>query len=235
MNLATTHHKYIVIEGIIGSGKTTLCRELGRRTDILGENPLVQFEPAEGENPYLDAYYAHPADYAFKMQVYLLGRRYRAHLAAQSLVLSDTCSVVSDRSYFGDRCFAELQLSEGYFSAADFATYLTLHKDMQRDILYPSAFIYIRTPVSLAMERIGRRMSEIAGRSCECAISHSYMNKLYCSVERMIAAMSRYTDVIELNALADDGSERPVSELCAEAAERLKNLPVRYDAWQGCQ
>lgn len=236
MDCLTTQKKYICVEGLIGSGKTTLCKELAKHEEVFCPSPLVQFEPAEGENPYLEAYYSDPKANAFKMQIFLLAKRYRAHLAAQSLALAGTCSVIADRSYFGDRCFAEVLLEDGYFSAADFQTYLTLHKDMQRNILYPTAFVYLRTPISLAMERISRRMIEIAGRKCECAISLKYMTKLDRQIDRMMNSMRLYCPVLEVSPLDAFGEEIPVEALAAEVAKRVGfGIGPRYNSWQGVQ
>ena len=47
----TEKKHYILIEGGIGLGKTTLAEALGKKL-----NARVLFEPAEGVNPYLDDY-----------------------------------------------------------------------------------------------------------------------------------------------------------------------------------
>lgn len=233
MNTLTTNKKYICVEGLIGSGKTTLCKELAKHEEVFGANPIIQLEPAEGENPYLEAYYTDPKANAFKMQIFLLSRRYRAHLAAQSLALSGSNSVIADRSYFGDRCFAEVQHKDGYFTDADFSTYLALHKDMQRNVLYPSAFIYLKTPIGLAMERVSRRMSEIAGRKCECAISLEYMTELDRQINKMMSAMRKYCPVIDVSPLDSSGEEISVEVLAKNVSCIINNLEARYDSWQG--
>lgn len=222
--------KFVIVEGLIGAGKTSLALALGKRMDA-----FVQQEPAEGVNPYLSSYYADPKSYAFKMQIYLLKERFRAHLAAQSLVLANAMNVVSDRSYFGDRCFMEVQVQDGYFTKDDRDTYLDLHKDMQRSILYPTCMIYLKTDVRLAMERIARRMTEKEGRLCECAISEGYMRSLALAIDRMIQSMRRYTTVIDIDPIDHDTErEKTVDELVDECMRRIDAIHVDpYDTWQG--
>lgn len=221
--------KYIIVEGLIGAGKTSLAKALGNR---LGA--IVQEEPAEGVNPYLACYYGDPKGYAFKMQIYLLKERFRSHTAAQSIVLAGMSDVVSDRSYFGDRCFAEVQLKDGYFSDADMGTYLDLHKDMQRSLLYPSCIIHLKTTVDTAMTRVARRMSEKEGRQCECAISRSYMQQLSDSIDRMVESMKPHTKVFVLDPLDADGNEKTLDALVDECMAFLETVHVdAYDAWQG--
>ena len=234
--LATTDNKYICIEGNIGAGKSALARALSMDSTasrVLGAPVIWQPEPAEGKNPYLDLYYADPARYALPMQIFLLSQRRRSQLAAQALCLSGMASVVADRSYFGDRCFAEIQRDLGYFSETDFATYLSLHKDMQAELLYPNAFIWITTPPELCLQRIARRRSEIAGRACEAGISIEYLRRLDKSIARMMHAMERYTPVLELSATYEDGTERPLDALCSIISDWVYGLNVPYDSWQG--
>lgn len=221
--------KYIIIEGLIGAGKSKLAEALGKRLEA-----YTQYEPAEGKNPFLALYYADPKRYAFPMQIYLLKERYRAHLMAQSMVLADFCHVVADRSYFGDRCFAEVQLKDGYFDQPTYETYMDLHKDMQRDILYPSCIVHLETSVDLACTRISRRMTEKEGRLCECAISKQYMESLNAEINRMVESMARYVPVIRINPLNDDGTEKTMDELVDEIMPQVEAIqPPAYEAWQG--
>lgn len=226
--------RFVAIEGLIGSGKTTLCKELAKRTAFFGEGCIVQLEPAEGKNPYLAKYYADPSRYAFQMQTFLLSKRNRMHRAAQSLALNDYCSVIADRTYWGDRCFAEVQLSDGYFTEDDFETYLSLHKDMQEGLLYPSCIIHVNAPVDLTMKRIARRQTEIEGRKCECGIKREYLQKLDDSIRRMMHSISSHVPTYSINALDNNGNERNVAELadeCIEFISSIKRNPL--DAWQG--
>lgn len=155
---------YILIEGGIGLGKTTLAEALGKK---LGAKVL--FEPAEGVNPYLEDYYSDPAAYAFKIQVFLLWRRFRAHSLAQALVMQGECSVISDRSYYGDRAFARVQHDLGFFDDRDLETYTELHRDMGRSLVMPTCVILLDGDVDLAFSRISSR-----GRGCEVGMSKEY-------------------------------------------------------------
>lgn len=233
--LNTTRKLYVCIEGNIGAGKSSLAEALAKpgACPCLGESVIVQREPAEGVNPYLADYYRDPARYALGMQVYLLSQRRRMQMAAQALCLAGQASVIADRSYFGDRCFAEVQRDLGYFSEADFSTYLSLHKDMQAELLYPSAFIHLVASPELCQKRIARRRSEIAGRECEAGISLDYLRRLDAAIDRMMLAMARYTPVIGLAVLAEDGREKAMDELCREVSGGLEALRPAYDSWQG--
>lgn len=233
--LATTRKLYVCIEGNIGAGKSSLAEALAKPgvCPALGDSVIVQREPAEGVNPYLADYYRDPARYALGMQVYLLSQRRRMQMAAQAICLAGQASVIADRSYFGDRCFAEVQRDLGYFSTADFATYLSLHKDMQAELLYPSAFVQLVASPELCQTRIARRRAAILGRECEAGISLDYLGRLDAAIGRMMSAMKRYTPVIELAVLAEDGSEKPMDELCREVSANLEALRPAYDSWQG--
>lgn len=221
--------KFIIIEGIIGAGKTSLAKAIADRL----EGDVTTFlEPAEGDNPYLPLYYADPERYAFHMQIFLLWKRFRAHKAAQSLVLAGHCHCVGDRSYFGDRAFADVQLCYNYLSSDDYETYLGIHKDMQRSILYPSALVYLETPIELAMQRILKRQGEVEGRDCEDAIDVEYMVKLDEAVSSLVLELERFIPVIRVYPLDDAGNELTLEELADEALEGLKQLDMP-DVWQG--
>ncbi len=199
---------YILIEGGIGLGKTTLAKALGER---LGAR--VMFEPAEGVNPYLDDYYKDPAAYAFKIQVFLLWRRFRAHTLAQALVMQGECSVISDRSYYGDRAFARVQHDLGFFDDRDLETYTELHRDMGRSLVMPTCVILLDGDADLAFSRISSR-----GRGCEVGMSKDYWQAVQDATTDEAIRVGRHVPLfISLDA------SRPVEALVDAVMRRLKS------------
>ena len=81
-------HWYVVVEGAIGVGKTTLTRMLG---EYFGTELLLEvFE----ENPFLSKFYGSRAQYAFQTQMFFLLSRYRQQqrvprMLAQGGLISD--------------------------------------------------------------------------------------------------------------------------------------------------
>ena len=194
---------YILIEGGIGLGKTTLAKALGKK---LGAR--VMFEPAEGVNPYLDDYYSNPAAYAFKIQIFLLWRRFRAHTLAQALVMQGECSVISDRSYYGDRAFACVQRDQGFFDERDFDTYTELHRDMGRSLVLPSCVILLDGDADLAFGRISKR-----GRGCEVGMSKEYWQAVQDATIKEACAVGAHVPLfIRLDARCDVDSL--VEQIC---------------------
>lgn len=227
-------NKYIIIEGNIGAGKSTLASALA--SAIEGR---VQLEPAEGQNPYLPLYYKDPARYAFVMQVFLLHKRLRAHKEAQALCQgSEGVNVVADRSFWGDLCFAAVQRELGFFSEDDFSTYYALHRDMQEALLYPSAILHLTTAPAVCAERINRRLRAIKGRECEAGVSIDYLDRLDRQISAMVRGFERMCPVLRLSPLAADGTEKSTAVLVEEAVTALKAMegtPDTFDyrAWQG--
>ena len=191
---------YILIEGGIGLGKTTLAKALGEKLSA-----KVLFEPAEGVNPYLEDYYKDPAAYAFKIQTFLLWRRFRAHTLAQALVMQGECSVISDRSYYGDRAFARVQHDLGFFDDRDLETYTELHRDMGRSLVMPTCVILLDGDVDLAFRRSSER-----GRGCEVGMSKEYWQSVQdatikeaCAVGAHVPLFIRLDSRLPVDALVE--------------------------------
>lgn len=184
--------KVIIIEGIIGAGKTTFAKALGK---ALGPNALTLLEPdeKEGANPYLADYYTDPKRWSFTMQAHLLGLRYRMHQHAQWHALNNHGHAILDRSYFGDTCFAHIQVKRGLMSQHEYETYCNLYKAMTASVMLPSVVINLNVKPETALARISKRMSEQTGRQCEATIPIDYLEELDDEIDRMC------------NVLADSG------------------------------
>ena len=221
--------KVVIIEGLIGSGKTTLSRELGA---ALGEKTLTLFEPDEkggedqgGGNPYLADYYEDPKRWSFVLQVHQLQARYRMHLQAQWHSLQGSGHAILDRSYFGDTAFAHLQLRNGTMSEREFKTYSSIYQAMTANVLLPNVCVRILTSPEICNTRISRRMEKETGRKCEQAIDLGYLRGLDEEINHMVGVLQGM-GVIVLNVPWDIDRETPESRRSAvEAlASRIEGL-----------
>lgn len=155
------------------------------------------------------------------MQMFLLTQRYRAQRYAQSKVRH--CGngfVVMDRSYYGDVCFANVQLQMGYFTQRDYETYLSHHTDMKVHLEPPAMAIFLDVAPSICKDRIGKRMSEKEGRKCEAGIDLAYLDALDAEINKLADSMTGKTVVKRLDW---DGDKCPleIKSKCNELAVDL--------------
>lgn len=215
--------KVVVVEGLIGAGKSTLTKLLGA---ALGPKTLVLDEPDEvgGLNPYLGDYYGDAKRWSFTMQTHLLSLRYRSHLAAQWHALSGTGHAVLDRSYFGDTAFARLQHKCGYMTDREYETYRALYHAMTASVLLPSICVRVLVSPKVAVERVSKRMSAREGRRCEAGINLSYLHDLETEIDHMVGVL-RSQGVCVLDVPWDeDRDETTLREAVAGLAHRITSL-----------
>jgi deoxyadenosine/deoxycytidine kinase len=153
--------RYIVIEGVIGVGKTSLARLLAEKMDA-----RLVLEEVE-ENPFLEDFYRDPTHYAFQTQLFFLLSRYRQQLEypQQDLFQQKT---ISDYLFDKDKIFAYVNLSE-----KELNLYERLWTLLRRDITRPDLVIYLQANTETLMHRIRER-----GRSVEREISSEYIQRL---------------------------------------------------------
>ena len=180
--------KVIIVEGLIGGGKTSLSRELAQ---ALGPNTLVLFEPDEkgDANPYLADYYKNPARWAFPLQIHQLQARYRMHLHAQWHAMQDFGHAVLDRSYFGDTAFARLQHKLGWMEDREFTTYSSAYHAMTASVMLPNVCVRILVTPETCNRRIAKRMTSEKGRKCEEAVDLDYLKALDQEIDHMVAVL----------------------------------------------
>ena len=154
-------NRYIVVEGVIGAGKTSLSRMLSERLQA-----KLVLEEVE-ENPFLKDFYQDRERYAFQTQMHFLFSRYQQQRSLRQLDLFHE-RMVSDYLFQKDRIFAGLNLSE-----RELALYERLVGWLELDVMKPDAVVYLQASPDTLMMRIARR-----GRPYERDMSRDYIRQL---------------------------------------------------------
>ena len=157
----TCDFQYVVVEGPIGVGKTTVCNLLA--TSWKAGTILEEVE----ENPFLPRFYKNRSAWAFQTQLFFMLSRYRQQkkLAQYDLFRR---KLVADYMFAKDRIFASINLQDD-----EFALYEKLCSLLAADIPQPDLVIYLQGSCDSLLRRISSR-----NRSFEADISRSYLEKL---------------------------------------------------------
>lgn len=165
---------YVVVEGPIGVGKTTLARRLA---DSFGSNLLLE---AADENPFLEKFYENPRSAALPTQLHFLMQRARQ---LKQLKQDDMFNPVRVADFLiqKDRLFAELTLDTD-----ELDLYEQVYAGLTFDIQRPDLVVYLQAPVEVLLERIQRR-----GVRHEQWIEAAYLERL---CEAYISFFYQYTE-----------------------------------------
>ena len=174
----------ISVSGIIGVGKSTLSKELGKIF-----NADVYYEPVE-TNEYLDSFYKDMKKYSFPMQIYLLSHRFKQH---QQMIWSDR-NVIQDRSIYEDVIFAKMLREDGLMEELDFKTYRLLFQNMCNFLHRPDIIVYLDVEPEIALQRIINR-----SRDCETGITLEYLRSLKKGYEDWLNDVSDRIQVIKVD------------------------------------
>ena len=150
-----------MIEGLIGVGKTSLCRILQREW-----NARLVLEPVD-DNPFLAQFYTDPEHYAFPTQMFYMAARY---VQQQSLRQTDLFAplIVSDYLFEKDRLFAEMTLRDHELEL--YRRLVGLLPDVAPD---PDLVVFLDASTEVIVERIRRR-----GLGFEQKIPSNYLDGL---------------------------------------------------------
>ena len=157
------------VEAIIGAGKTTFCREVGKRLNLR----FIE-EPVD-DNPYLEDFYKDQKTWAFSMQMFLLERRkLMQQLAAiEATGVGGYHGAVLDRSLSGDRVFAKMHMQKGNIHPRDWNTYEDSYDGACRTLMPPTTLIFLECQPETAYERMKMR-----DRKVEVAVPIDYLREL---------------------------------------------------------
>lgn len=155
-------YNYIVIEGNLGVGKTSLTSKIAR--DFNAKLVLERFK----DNPFLPKFYEDQARYAFPVEMSFLAERYRQ--------LSDEVGqldifqnwIISDYEISKSLIFAGATLEED-----EFLLYRQIFQVMVKDFPKPDLYIYLHQDVDRLLKNIKKR-----GREYEMNIEAEYLLKI---------------------------------------------------------
>lgn len=158
--METGRYNYIVIEGNIGAGKTTLA------TMIAEEYNAKLILERFADNPFLPKFYEDPARFSFPLELSFLAERYRQlreELVEQDLFKSFT---VADYYFMKSLVFASSTLESDEFNL-----YRQIFYIIYGSLPKPDLYVYLHMSSGRLLENIAQR-----GREYEKSITAEYLN-----------------------------------------------------------
>jgi len=158
--MQSVKYNYIVIEGNIGAGKTTLASMIAR--DHNAKLILERF----ADNPFLPKFYSDPSRYSFPLELSFLADRYRQ--LKEELVEQDLfrCFTVADYYFMKSLVFSSKTLEKDEFSL-----YRQIFYIIYGSLPKPDLFVYLHVPPERLLKNI-----EMRGRDYEKTITAEYLS-----------------------------------------------------------
>ena len=207
-----TDHQFIVIEGPIGVGKTSLARRLC--SSFSAEGVLEQ----AAQNPFLERFYRNPRAGALPAQLYFLFQRAQQLASLQQQDLFARVRV-ADYLLEKDRLFARVTLDD-----AEYALYEQVYAKLDIQNARPDLVVYLQAPVDVLLERIARR-----GIDYEQQIERAYLERLNEAYARFFHEFEA-APLLIVNAASIDpiNNQADYDELLA-AIRRMKRGRLYYN------
>jgi len=155
-------YKYLVIEGNIGAGKTSLATQLAEDT---GSRLVLE---TFADNPFLAKFYSDPKRYAFQLELSFLSERYqqiKTELGHPDLFGQ---SVISD--YFLAKSFI---FSKHNLKDDEMRLFEKLFSIINLQAPKPDLYVYLHLPVEKLLKNINQR-----GRPYEKSIQPGYLKEV---------------------------------------------------------
>lgn len=161
MEMIELAHRYIVVEGPIGVGKTHLVKRLAESF-----SGTTLFEQPE-ENPFLEKFYLYPKQSALPTQLSFLMQRVKLSKELQQDDLFNDLKV-ADFMVEKDRLFAQITLDDD-----ELALYNMVYENLTLHHRAPDLVIYLQAPLSVLKARVSER-----GIGYEQRIEDAYLQRL---------------------------------------------------------
>ena len=154
-------YKHIVVEGNIGSGKTTLSKMLSK-----DNNARLVLE-AFAENPFLPKFYKEPKKHAFALELFFMAERYQQLKLIKNQDLFKN-QIISDYFFVKSKLFAQTNLNKD-----EMHLFSRLYEITSSSIPSPDLVIYLYSDINRLQKNIKKR-----GRDFEQKISDGYLQSI---------------------------------------------------------
>ncbi|HEV8444242.1 MAG TPA: deoxynucleoside kinase [Steroidobacteraceae bacterium] len=204
--------RYIVVEGAIGVGKTSLAKRLAGSLEA--EMVLEQ----DAQNPFLERFYKNPRAGALPAQLFFLFQRAQqlGTLKQQDLFAPRR---VADYLFEKDRLFASLTLD-----AAEMSLYEQVASRLDVDPPKPDLVVYLQAPVEILLGRIAKR-----GIGYESGIDAAYLGRLNDAYARFFHEYDRAPLLIVNAANIDPVQNQADYDELLAAIRRMKKGRMYYN------
>ncbi|MDA3868002.1 MAG: deoxynucleoside kinase [Salinivirgaceae bacterium] len=173
------NYKYIIIEGNIGAGKTSLAQAYCKHY-----NATAVYEQFV-DNPFLPRFYENPDKYALQLELSFLVDRFRQTETELNATLFHNL-IVADYYLKKSLIFAAETLSED-----DFKLYSRIFNSMTGNLPKPDLYIYLHQTPEQLLKNIAKR-----GRTYESNISANYLIKIQQSYFRFFKQVNSFPIVV---------------------------------------
>ena len=147
--------KSIYVEGLIGAGKSTLCKIFHLTFQLIAINARVYLEHKNKE--YLELFKSDMGAHALGFQMYMITQRILSSSLAVSENLRDRSIQVFDRSLFGDRAFEQMHAKSGNITPEGDKAYLVVLEQASKTIPPPDYLLKLEVNPDVAHERTEKR------------------------------------------------------------------------------
>ncbi len=180
---------FVSVSGLIGAGKTTLCKDLGKVTGM-----PVYHEPVTS-NPFLEDFYREPTLHSFPVQVHFLVSRFAHHKQQiHAGMQHQGTGAIQDRSLHEDSVFALVQNRRGVMNDRLYDTYRLLFDTLAMQVPLPDVILHLDVPPKICLQRIRSR-----GRQMESNIDLEYLIELKTAYDEFFDGMAERTVVLSID------------------------------------
>jgi deoxyadenosine/deoxycytidine kinase len=190
---------FLVIEGNIGVGKTTLAK-------MISEDYGARFiGEAFADNPFLDKFYSDPESYAFTLEMSFMAERYsQLNSELQNIDLFSSLAV-ADYYFMKSLIFAGVTLSDD-----EYKLYRKFFNIIYSKLPRPDLYVYLHKDADKLIRNIEKR-----GRDYEKNIKESYLNEVSKSYFSYFKQQSEFPVlIIDTNSLDFVNNKSDYNKIC---------------------